>query len=87
MKARQENNDTYGNSVPSYYNPILKKPILTEPHTDITPHGLKPGTVCSLHGPVCCRCNINETLIKEVADAVVASGLRDAGYLYINIGK
>jgi alpha-galactosidase len=31
------------------------------------------------------RCNINETLIKEVADALVASGLRDAGYQYVNI--
>lgn len=32
------------------------------------------------------RCNINETVIKEVADAIVASGLRDAGYKYVNIG-
>ncbi|GAX82413.1 hypothetical protein CEUSTIGMA_g9841.t1 [Chlamydomonas eustigma] len=31
------------------------------------------------------RCNINETLIKEVADALVANGLRDAGYKYVNI--
>jgi len=31
------------------------------------------------------RCNINETLIKEVADAIVATGLRDAGYKYVNI--
>lgn len=30
-------------------------------------------------------CNINEQTIKEVADAMVASGLRDAGYIYINI--
>jgi alpha-galactosidase len=32
------------------------------------------------------RCNINETVIKEVADAIVSSGLRDAGYIYVNIG-
>jgi hypothetical protein len=25
------------------------------------------------------RCNINETIIREVVDAIVASGLRDAG--------
>ena len=33
------------------------------------------------------RCNINETLIREVADAMVANGLRDAGYKYVNIGE
>ena len=32
------------------------------------------------------RCNINETLIREVADAMVANGLRDAGFQYVNIG-
>ncbi|MEV4598897.1 NPCBM/NEW2 domain-containing protein [Amycolatopsis sp. NPDC049253] len=30
-------------------------------------------------------CNINETLIRETADAIVSSGLRDAGYQYVNI--
>lgn len=29
--------------------------------------------------------NINEDLIKEIADAMVASGMKDAGYEYINI--
>ena len=29
--------------------------------------------------------NINEEVIKSIADAMVASGLRDAGYTYINI--
>lgn len=29
--------------------------------------------------------NINETLIKEIADAMVSSGLKDAGYEYINL--
>lgn len=29
--------------------------------------------------------NINEDIIKGIADAVVSSGLRDAGYTYINI--
>ena len=29
--------------------------------------------------------NINEDIIKEIADAMVSSGLRDAGYTYINI--
>lgn len=32
------------------------------------------------------RCEINETLIKQVADAMVATGLREAGYKYVNIG-
>jgi alpha-galactosidase len=31
------------------------------------------------------RCNINETLIQQVADALVSTGLRDAGYVYVNI--
>ncbi|MFZ2987083.1 glycoside hydrolase family 27 protein [Ideonella sp.] len=30
-------------------------------------------------------CDVNEQLIRETADAMVASGLRDAGYQYINI--
>ncbi len=30
-------------------------------------------------------CNVSETLIREIADAMVASGMKDAGYLYINI--
>lgn len=31
------------------------------------------------------RCHINETLIQQVADALVSSGLREAGYVYVNI--
>ncbi|MBN1308625.1 MAG: glycoside hydrolase family 27 protein, partial [Chitinispirillaceae bacterium] len=31
------------------------------------------------HGP------IDETLIKEIADAMVSSGMRDSGYQYVNI--
>jgi len=30
-------------------------------------------------------CNIDEALIKETADALVKSGLRDAGYVYVNL--
>lgn len=30
-------------------------------------------------------CDINEKLIKEIADAMVTSGMRDAGYKYVNI--
>jgi len=30
-------------------------------------------------------CDVNETLIREVADAMVSSGMKDAGYTYINI--
>ena len=30
-------------------------------------------------------CNINEKLIRDAADAMVASGMRDAGYVYLNI--
>lgn len=31
------------------------------------------------------RININETLIQETADAMVAKGLKDAGYTFVNI--
>ena len=30
-------------------------------------------------------CNVNEQLIRETADAMVSSGMKDAGYLYVNI--
>ncbi|SNR97369.1 glycoside hydrolase family 27 protein [Hymenobacter mucosus] len=30
-------------------------------------------------------CNVDEKLIKEMADALVSSGMKDAGYTYINI--
>ena len=30
-------------------------------------------------------CNVSEQLIRETADAMVASGMRDAGYEYVNI--
>lgn len=30
-------------------------------------------------------CNVNEALIRETADAMVSSGMKDAGYLYVNI--
>jgi len=28
-------------------------------------------------------CNVGEILIREVADAMVASGMKDAGYQYV----
>ena len=31
------------------------------------------------------QCDINEDMIREMADALVATGLRDAGYQYIVI--
>lgn len=30
-------------------------------------------------------CDINEQMIKEMADAIVSSGLKDAGYVYVNL--
>ncbi|MBN1378250.1 MAG: glycoside hydrolase family 27 protein [Gammaproteobacteria bacterium] len=30
-------------------------------------------------------CNVNEKLIRETADAMVSSGMKDAGYQYVNI--
>lgn len=30
-------------------------------------------------------CNVDEKMIREVADAIVTSGMKDAGYTYINI--
>ena len=31
------------------------------------------------------HCGINETIIKQTADAMVASGMRDAGYVYLTV--
>lgn len=31
------------------------------------------------------QCNIDEDIIKSIADAMVSSGLKDAGYTYVNI--
>jgi alpha-galactosidase len=31
------------------------------------------------------QCDVSETLIKQTADALVATGLRDAGYTYLNV--
>jgi alpha-galactosidase len=31
------------------------------------------------------QCNVSERLIREIADAMVSSGMRDAGYQYVNI--
>src|SRR6185295_12305836 len=30
-------------------------------------------------------CNVNEAIVRRVADAIVASGMRDAGYQYVVI--
>src|SRR5438309_10269565 len=30
-------------------------------------------------------CNVDENMIKQMADAMVSTGMRDAGYTYINI--
>src|SRR5689334_23729023 len=30
-------------------------------------------------------CNVSEQLIRETADALVSSGMKDAGYQYVNI--
>src|SRR5512145_829800 len=30
-------------------------------------------------------CDINEQLIRQTADAIVANGMKDAGYIYLNI--
>src|SRR5579864_9507826 len=30
-------------------------------------------------------CNVSEDMIKNMADAVVKSGMKDAGYIYVNI--
>ena len=30
-------------------------------------------------------CNVSEDMIKGMADTVVKSGMKDAGYIYVNI--
>jgi alpha-galactosidase len=31
------------------------------------------------------QCNVSEALVEQMADAIVGSGLRDAGYVYVNV--
>src|SRR5262245_38738349 len=31
------------------------------------------------------QCNLNETLIKQIADTIVSSGMQAAGYQYVNL--
>ena len=31
------------------------------------------------------QCNVSEALIRQTADALVSTGLRDAGYVYLNV--
>jgi alpha-galactosidase len=31
------------------------------------------------------RCNVSEGLLREMADAMVSTGMRDAGYVYLNV--
>src|SRR5581483_7505410 len=31
------------------------------------------------------HCSVNETLMKQIADTIVSTGLRDAGYVYVNV--
>lgn len=31
------------------------------------------------------HCNVNETIIRNTIDAMVSTGLRDAGYIYVNV--
>jgi alpha-galactosidase len=33
----------------------------------------------------CFRCDIDEAMIREIADAIVSSGMRDAGYRYVTL--
>ena len=33
----------------------------------------------------CFSCDVNERQIREMADLIVANGMRDAGYTYVNV--
>lgn len=48
-------------------------------------HTIRQGNNTTHFSIVLDRCEINEGLIKEVADAMVSSGLRDAGYVRLCI--
>jgi len=53
--------------------------------SSVTPNGLAPTPPMGWNSWNHFGCNINENIIKEMADAMVSSGMKDAGYEYINI--
>src|SRR2546427_8098214 len=79
----------------------LAKPVLPAlliaPLAASDPGRASPAARCALHNGLARSppmgwnswnhfgCNVSEQLIKETADAIVASGMRDAGYRYVVI--
>jgi len=53
--------------------------------SSVTPNGLAPTPPMGWNSWNHFGCNIDENIIKEMADAMVSSGMKDAGYAYINI--
>ncbi|MBX6379158.1 MAG: glycoside hydrolase family 27 protein [Thermoflavifilum aggregans] len=53
--------------------------------SSVTPNGLAPTPPMGWNSWNHFGCNIDENIIKEMADAMVSSGMKDAGYEYINI--
>ncbi|PJJ76756.1 alpha-galactosidase [Thermoflavifilum aggregans] len=53
--------------------------------SSVTPNGLAPTPPMGWNSWNHFGCNIYENIIKEMADAMVSSGMKDAGYAYINI--
>jgi alpha-galactosidase len=53
--------------------------------TMVTANGLAPTPPMGWNSWNKFHCDIDERLIRETADAMVTSGMRDAGYVYLNI--
>src|SRR6202167_6389794 len=50
-----------------------------------SPHNLAPAPPMGWNSWNNFACNVSEDMIKSMADAVVKSGMKDAGYQYVNV--
>ena len=92
--------EVHGSRILPAFRPDILMALAADPqihlHLVLLQCSMACGKALAIHAPSTCtapvrswnffRCNINETLIREVADAMVANGLRDAGFQYVNIG-
>ncbi|HEX8628623.1 MAG TPA: glycoside hydrolase family 27 protein, partial [Catenuloplanes sp.] len=63
----------------------VKPPAVTAPAPAASAPTLVPTPPMGFNNWNAFGCDVNETLIKETADVFVSSGLKDAGYEYVNI--
>ena len=63
---------------------VCSAPLLAQENTPVS-HNLAPTPPMGWNSWNKFACNVNEDMIKSMADAIVKSGMKDAGYEYVNI--